>query len=99
MGLTKLKLLDEAIDFLIEKRAIEQTSPSNGYHAIIFLVPKKSWKLRPVLNVKPLNHVIVAQSLKMATLKMVTSVLHLGDFVVSLDLLHAYFHVQITPEF
>lgn len=44
---------------------------------------------------KPLNRFIVACSFKMAILKMVAYSLWPGDFMVSLDLSHTYFHVLI----
>lgn len=85
------------IKTLISKGAIECAPKATGFHARVFLVPKKNGKLRLVFNMKPLSRFIAAKSFKMATLKMVARLLRLGDFVVSLDLSDTYFHVCIHP--
>lgn len=99
MGPHKLKLLKEALQNLIDKQAIEPAAPSIDFYAHIFLVPKKRGKMHPVFNMKLLNWFIVACSCKMVMLKMVCCSFWEEDFVVSLDLPDAYFHVQIAPDF
>lgn len=46
---------------------------------------------------KPLNRFIKARGFRMATLKMVATVIRQQDFAVSLDLSDAYFHVYVAP--
>lgn len=48
---------------------------------------------------KPLNRFIVTKTSKMATGKMVACSFHPGDFVASLELSDAYFHVHNDPAF
>lgn len=47
---------------------------------------------------KPLSQFILAKGFKMATLKMVAQSLHQGDFLASLDLSDAYFHVAVAKD-
>lgn len=84
---------------LLRKRAIERAPAQLGFYALIFLVPKKSGKMRPVFNMKPLNRYISARGFQMATIKMIAGSISKGDFVVSLDLSDAYFHLRIDPRF
>lgn len=60
--------------------------------------PKKNGKMVLVFNMETLNHCILAHSFLMVTLKMVNS-LWSQDFVVSLDLLDAHFHLSIDQAF
>lgn len=45
---------------LLHKSDIERTLRAIGFHAWVFLIPKKKWKLRPMFNMKHLNRFIVA---------------------------------------
>lgn len=46
---------------------------------------------------KPLNAFIVGRSFQMDTLKIVAGALRKGDYMVSLDLSDAYFHLNANP--
>jgi hypothetical protein len=95
----KATLIADQIETLLRKNAIERAPPTIGFYARLFLVDKKNGGLRSVFNLKPLNRFIMARSFKMATLRMVAHSLREKDFVVSLDLTDAYFHVNIDPSF
>ena len=69
-GVYKQVLLDE-VQTLLQKGAIErvQNRTQEGYYSMYFLVPKKTGDLRPILNLKPINHTIHKTSFKMETLQ------------------------------
>ena len=69
-GLYKQVLLEE-VQTLLQKQAIEQVQgrTQEGYYSMYFLVPKKTGDLRPILNLKPINHTIHKTSFKMETLQ------------------------------
>ena len=94
----KAQCLRREITSLLEKRAIEElclTSLSPGFYSRIFLVPKKDGDWRPVFDLKSLNHFVRKEKFKMTTPRVVTNALHHGDWVVSVDLKDAYFHIPI----
>ena len=93
-------LLDE-VDSLLGKGAIERVSESDaahGYYSTYFLVPKKTGDMRPILNLKPINGQIQVRAFKMETLQTVMTAVQVGDWIASVDLKDAYFHVPIHPD-
>ena len=68
-----------------------------GFYSTYFLVPKKTGDLRPILNLKPINGQIRRPSFKMETVASVMKALKVGDWMTSLDLKDAYFHIPIHP--
>jgi hypothetical protein len=48
-----------------------------------------------VINLKPLNKMLVKYPFKMETTRTITAALHQGDWTVSVDLTDAYLHVPI----
>ena len=91
-------LLKEVEDMLL-KSAIRPVkgNPHERFYSRIFLAPKKGGKWRPVINLKPLNQFIKKQKFKMATLQSTIQDVNSGDWLVSIDLKDAYFHVPIHP--
>ena len=97
---TKQKeILRKEILTLLEKEAIVEVpkrSQNQGFYSTLFMVPKKnSEKLRPVINLKPLNQFLVKKTFKMGHLKVIIKVMQQGDWVVSIDLTDAYMHIPI----
>jgi ribonuclease HI len=93
-------VLLEEIDQMLVKHAIEEVDPQTlGFYSTFFLVPKKDGGQRPVLNLKGLNKFVQVRSFKMQTLQLVLQQLHQGDWLASLDLKDAYFHVPIHPDY
>ena len=90
------QLIAEEITKLLTKGAIRKVS-SCPYEFIsnIFLVPKKTGDLRPVINLKPLNQFVQRIHFKMENIQMAMNFVSLGDYMVSLDLKDAYFSVPI----
>ncbi|XP_064086089.1 uncharacterized protein LOC135201140 [Macrobrachium nipponense] len=98
--LQKQQILLDLLDQMIEKRAVERVllTDSPGFYNRLFLVPKQSGGWRPVLDVSSLNLFVKKESFKMETSQSVLGALRPGDWMVSLDLQDAYFHVPIHPQ-
>lgn len=100
-GIHESVILTE-INTLLGKSVIEPV-PANqenaGFYSTIFVVPKKQGGLRTILNLKPLNQLIVPRHFKMETLCSIMKALKKGDFAISLDLTDAYFHIPIHTDF
>ena len=94
-------ILLQEVHTLLSKQAIELVPPQmarEGFYSTLFMVPKKnSEKLRPVINLKPLNQFLLKKSFKMDHLGVVMKLLREGDWALSIDLTDAYLHVPIRP--
>ena len=95
-GLTQQNVMQEEIEKLLLKGAIQLVSPSNGqFVSRLFLVPKKTGDLRLVINLRPLNKFIIRKHFKMENLQNVTQLVRKGDYMVTIDLKDAYFSIPI----
>ena len=61
----------------------------------LFLVPKKEGGMRPVINLKGLNHFVKLEHFKMEGLHLLSTMVKPGDWFTKVDLKDAYFHVPI----
>ena len=96
-----LDLLKLEVEDLLKKDAIE-TVPWNeinsGFYSTFFLVPKKNGKMRPVINLRPLNRYLRKTHFKMDTMTKVLNLVKPQDWAISLDLADAYMHIPIFPK-
>ena len=81
---------------LLAKGAIEPSSGGTGFYSSMFVVPKHTGGLEPILNLKHFNHYMQIPSFKMPTLKHVQQLIQHGDYAFSIDLQDAYLHVPIV---
>ena len=96
-----VEIFQKEIIELLQKDVIEKVPSQQknfGFYSTLFLVPKKSGKLRPVTNLRPLNNYLLKKHFKMDTLSKVLNVVIPGDWAVSIDLTDAYLHVPIFPK-
>ncbi len=94
------RVLRSEVMTLLEKGAIEMVSlalSESGFYSRYFLVPKKDGGLRPILDLRRLNHALMRRPFRMITLKQILSQICTEDWFCSLDLKDAYFHIQIAP--
>jgi len=88
--------LNQAVLDMVEKGAIEAVqSPDPGFYSRIFLVPKPGNRWRPVIDLSALNAHIPCPSFKMETPVSVLRAVRKGQWLTSLDLSDAYFHIPI----
>ena len=86
----------QEISEMLNKGAIVQVDPSTrGFYSTFFLVPKKDGGQRPVLNLKGLNQFVNVRTFRMQTPQQVLTYLNQGDWLASIDLKDAYFHVPM----
>ena len=89
-------VIQKEVDELLAKGAIEPSSSGAGFYSSVFVVPKHTGSLCPILNVKHFNHFMHIPSFKMPTLKNIWQLIQQGDFVFSIDLQDAYLHIPIV---
>ena len=91
--------LSKEIDLLLKKGAIEQVSD----HPMlclspVFIIPKRSGKLRMILNMKEINTFIPDERFRMETLATILPAINPEDVAISIDLKDAYFHIPVHPD-
>ena len=85
---------------MLEKGAIHLiTDNSPGFYSRIFMVPKQGGKWRPVIDLSVLNKFIRKETFKMETPELIRSSFVEGEWVTSIDLKDAYFHVPVAVKF
>lgn len=97
----KMIVLLEEVKKLLDKGAIQQLHHSQiqmGFYSHYFLVTKKTGEFRPIINLKELNQTLIVPSFKMESIRTITMALQSQDYMASLDLKDAYFHVPIAKK-
>ena len=97
-GSEKWIQLDLEVRAMISKGAIE-VAPNNtpGFYSRLFLVPKSNGKWRPIIDLSALNKYVLCPTFKMETPRSILRALREGQWLTSLDLKDAYFHIKIHP--
>ena len=70
-----------------------------GFYSKLFLVPKPGKKWRPVIDLSLLNNHLSVPTFKMETAEVIRNAICKGEWVVSIDLTDAYFHIPIHEKF
>ena len=92
-------VIQKEVDELLAKGGIEPSWGGAGFYSSVFVVPKHTGGLRPILNLKCFNHFIHIPSFKMPTLKNVWQLIQQGVYAFSIDLQDAYLHVPIVKHY
>ena len=97
--LSAFQRLDAEVDALLQKEATEKVicRSSPGFYGRIFAVPKVTGGWRPVLDLSTLNKFLEHKPFRMETAMSIRESMHPGDWVASIDLKDAYFHILIHP--
>ena len=101
MNREKQEFLIKAVYQMIDKRAITpvQKVTSLGFYSRLFLVPKPGKRWRPIIDLSVVNQYLHIPTFKMETAENIRDSLQEGEWVTSLDLTDAYFHIPIHPRF
>ncbi|XP_068671103.1 uncharacterized protein [Montipora foliosa] len=79
---------------LLGKGAIRRASfHPNQFLSNLFTIPKKGGELRPVINLKPLNHFVEYHHFKMEGLTSLLDLIRSNDYMITMDLKDAYLSV------
>ncbi len=100
VGPEQALVMEQEVKALLRKEAIEVVPPherESRFYSRYFIVPKKDGGLRPIIDLRQLNHSVSQLKFKMLTLRQVVSQIRSKDWFVTIDLKDAYFHVSIHP--
>ena len=89
-------VIQKEVDELLAKGAIEPSSGGAGFYSSVFVVPKCTGGLCPILNLKHFNRYMHIPSFKMPSLKNIWQLIQQGDFSFSIVLQDAYLYVPIV---
>ena len=92
-------VIQKEVDELLAKGAIEPSSCGAGFYSSMFVVPKYTGGLCPILSLKHFNHYMHIPSFKMPTLENVWQLIQQGEFAFSIDLQDAYLHIPIIKHY
>ncbi len=65
------QVLRQEVCFLLKKGAVERVLPSEletGFYSRYFVVPKRDWGIRPILDLRPINRALYKRPFRMITL-------------------------------
>ena len=96
-GSLKWSSLNQSVQELRNKGAIEPAPLSPGFYSRLFLVRKATGEWRPIIDLSSLNVFVHCPSFTMETPRSILRALLQGQWLTSLDLKDAYFHIGIHP--
>ena len=96
-GSIKGKALEEEVQSLLQKGAIEVAPSSPGYYSRVFVVSKATGGWRPIIDLSVLNHLVVKTKFRMETSQSVLRSIRGEDWMFSIDLKDAYLQVPMHP--
>ena len=93
----KQKFLQDCVAQMLKKKAIVlvRMCRTLGFYSRLFLVPKPGKKWRPVIDLSLLNNHLSVPTFKMETAEVIRNAICKGEWVVSIDLTDAYFHIPV----
>ena len=93
----KGRALEEEIQALRRKGAVEPASPSPGFYSCMFVVTKASRGWRPVIDLSTLNLSVGVSKFRMETTQSVLRPIRRNDWMITIDLKGAYLQIPIHP--
>ena len=96
-GSLKWSSLNQSVQELRNKGAIEPAPLTPGFYSRLFLVLKATGEWRPIIDLSSLNVFVHCPSFTMETPRSILRALQQGQWLTSLDLKDAYFHIGIHP--
>ena len=96
-GSLKWSSQNQSVQELWNKGAIEPAPLTPGFYSHFFLVTKATGEWRPIIDLSSLNVNVHCLSFTMETPRSILGALQQGQWLTSLDLKDAYFHIGINP--
>jgi hypothetical protein len=91
---SSISITEKSMKRVIEEIPLTQSTP--GFSSRLFLVPKKTGGMRPVIDLSILNSYLSVPHFKMETNRSIRACILPGMLTTKLDLSDAYFHIPIS---
>ena len=96
----KMELMRSHVAQMLQKGAIQLIQDNSpGFYSRIFMVPKQGGKWRPVIDLSALNKFVNKCTFKMETPERIRESFHKDEWITSLDLTDAYFHIPVAIKY
>ena len=97
----KMALMRDHVKEMMDKGAVKIiTDASPGFFSRVFMVPKQGLnKWRPVIDLSSLNRFLVKKTFQMETPELIRQSFTKDEWVTSIDLSDAYFHVPVAMNY
>ena len=92
-------IIQKAVDEQLSMGAIEASSGGAGFYCSVFVVPKCTGGLWPILNLKQSICCLHIPSFKMPTIGNVWPSIQHGDYAFCIDLQNAFLHIPIVRHY
>ena len=89
-------IIQKEVDEVLSKETTEPSSGDAGFYSSVFVVPKHTGGLWPILNLKQFNHYLDIPFCKMPTIRHVWQLIQHGHYAFSIDSQDAYLHIPIV---
>ena len=89
-------IIQKYVDELLDKGAIELSTGSACFSFNIYVVPKHTGVLSPILSLKWFNSYVQITTFKMPTIRQVLQFIQQGNYAFSIDLKDAFLHIPIV---
>ena len=96
-GVPKWSSLNQSVQELRNKGAIEPAPLTPCFYSRLFLATKATGEWRPIIYLSSLNVFVHCPSFTTETPRSILGALQQGQWLTSLDLKDAYFHIGINP--
>ena len=96
-GSLKWSSLNQSVQELWNKGAIEPAPLTPGFYSHFFRITKATGEWRPIIDLSSLNVNVHCLSFTMETPRSILGALQQGQWLTSLDLKDAYFYIGINP--
>ena len=84
---------------IVGKGAMSRASfDPNQFLSNLFTIPKKGDEMRPIINLKPLNHFVEYHHFKMEGLTLFNFLIRPNDYMITMDLKDAFLLVPIRAD-
>ena len=92
-------IIQKEVDEMHVKGGIELSPGGGSLYSSVFVVPKHTGGLQPLLNLKWFKHYLHIPSFKMCTITHVWQLIQHGDYAFSIDLQDTYLHSPIDKHY